>query len=106
MSTDDVKEGLSQMTESGRLDPTTARAAMDHPIEGEKLLRLERIEQEMARQSRALFGDPSLQTQGLVSDVRELKLIIYRGIWTISGGAALGGFLVLLLGLYLDWAKN
>jgi hypothetical protein len=109
MSDEEIKRGLRELSNSGRLPAAVARAAMEQPIEGEKLLRLDKIERETQRQSLALFGDTHLPggvNAGIVRDVRELRVIVFRAVWSISGVVAFCTLLITLLGLYIEWSKH
>lgn len=103
MSTDDIKRGIRKMTDSGELDHATAKEALARPLEGETIVRLYQIERETQRQSTALFGDIHLNggvNRGLVRDVRDLKLIIFKAVWSISGVVAFCTFVLALVGLW------
>ena len=110
MSQEEINRELRQLTASGKLPASVAREAMKYPIEGEKIVRLERLEQQNAIQSQkleqmsiALFGNEDLQIPGLVGDVRFLKIAFWRGIWTVTGAVGLGTFLLTILGLVIAW---
>lgn len=97
------------MMDSQKIPREVGRAVLDHPVEGEKLIRLEDIREELRRQSLAIFGDPSLEITGLVGDVKFLKIHFWRAIWTLSGGMAVGGFFIsgaiVLVGFWLEYRK-
>lgn len=113
MSQDEINRDIRDLTESGDLSAKVAKQAIQYPIEGEKIIRLDRIEKQNEKQSQALFGDKQLGTRGLIGDVHalgnklfDLEKIIYRGIWTIGGGMALGGFLIMCFEVYIEWIKK
>lgn len=109
MSEDEIKQGIKGMVESGKIDMPTARQAFKQPLEGEKLLRLDRIEGETRRQSLALFGDihlPGGVNQGVVKDVREIKVIVFKAIWAISGVVAFCTALLSILAIVIECIKK
>ena len=69
---------------------------------------------ETARQSLALFGDKHLdppgEMPGLFKDVKDLKYLVYRGLWLVAGGLSVGGFFIgtglTTLGLLIEWSKR
>ena len=61
MSSDELTKGIERMRDSGSLPPSVAREAIERPVEGATLVRVERIEKETARQSLALFGNKLLE---------------------------------------------
>jgi len=110
MSQDEIREDIRKLTESGRISHAVARVANEQPVEGEKILRLDRIEKETKKQSLAIFGDDELEIPGLVKDVKGikadihgLKTVIYRGVWTMSGIVATCTTILALLELYVSW---
>lgn len=116
MSNDEIRDELQQMTKSGGLSQKIAHEASRHPLAAESLIRLDRLERETDRQGviqgemhTALFGSDNLGIEGLIHDVRFLKINYWRGIWTIAGGMAVAGALiatsVTLFGLYIEWHK-
>jgi hypothetical protein len=110
MSTDDTTKGIESMRDSGKLSHSIARAAINHPLEGEKILRMDRIEEKQDDMWRALFGDERQELPGIVSDVRFLKTNFWRGIWTVAGGMAVGGFFIAaaatVFGLWIEYSKH
>lgn len=109
MSEDEVKNGLRSMTDSGRITASLAHEAMQQPLEGAQLVRLDRIEKETSRQSSALFGDKHLSppgdTPGLLKDVRELKFMVFQAKWTIVGAVTVCTSLLTVLGLVIAWVE-
>jgi len=101
MSADEVNRDIRMMTQSGKLAPSVAKEALNHPIEGEKIVRLERIEQQNSRMELSLFGNSELGIGGLIKDmiyvkeeVRGIKTKIDKSTWMISGAITLGSLLV------------
>jgi hypothetical protein len=120
VSSEESARELKQLRESGSIDQNVLREAERHPVLAETLVRLHRVEgetrsqsdvlkelREIAKlQSIALFGNKDLQQPGLVKDMRDTRIILYRGIWTISGAFSFGGILIALAGLWLEWEKH
>jgi len=114
MSSDELTKGIERMRDSGSLAPSVARDAINRPVEGAVLVRVERIETETARQSLALFGDKHLdppgEIPGLLKDVKDLKYLVYRGLWLVAGGLSVGGFFIgtglAILGLLIEWSRR
>lgn len=110
MSGEQIREGLREMVDSGRIDPKTAREAERNPLHAETLVRVDKLERETSHQSSlltrmgiSLFGDKDLGIAGLVTDVKELNGTIARAGWAIGGGIATAGVFGSLIGLWISY---
>ena len=109
MSAEEAREGVENLRDTGEISQAVARQILNQPVESEKIVRLDRIEKETSRQSIALFGDKHLdppgRTPGLLNDVYDLKVMVYRAQWTIVGGMSVCTFFLTLLGLVIAYVE-
>lgn len=112
MSKEELHRELNDLVQTGDIDNNLAKEAAQHPLAGENLVRLVKVEQQgvhhgkqIQKVEQALFGDEKLQLSGVVHDTNFLKRNFWRGIWTLAGAMSVLSFLLGALGLYLEAKK-
>lgn len=106
MGDDQIREQVTSLAQTNKISEAAARQARSNPVEGEKLLRMVKIET-------ALFGDDDMGIKGLIGDMRDMKIgmlevknYIWRATWWLAGACTVISGGVAVFTLWIEYTRH